>query len=244
MHRFYVPQKITGNTASITDAEQLHHMRDVLRLKAGDEVMAFDIEGNEYLCRIEALDRKQAVLAVKSRKPAIQKKMKIVIACAIPKKSRMDDIIDKLTQLGVDTIIPLDTERVVVKLDENNPSAGGRLGRWKKIARSAAEQSQRNTLPCVSPIMNLQEVLNRSQDYKLKLISTLVGESRTIKEALPESGTANVLVLIGPEGDFTAAEIEQAIEAGFIPVSLGDTVLRVETAAIAIASYLKFALMD
>jgi 16S rRNA (uracil1498-N3)-methyltransferase len=92
--------------------------------------------------------------------------------------------------------------------------------------------------------MNLPEVLNRSQDYKLKLIPTLVGKSKTIKEVLPGSRTTSILVLIGPEGDFTAAEIEQAIDAGFIPVSLGDTVLRVETAAIAIASYLKFALRD
>jgi 16S rRNA (uracil1498-N3)-methyltransferase len=240
MHSFYIDEKITGNVMSITDAEQLHHLRDVLRLKTGDEVTVFDVDGDEYLCSISGLEKKQAVLAIKSCKPTPPEKIKLAIACAIPKKSKMDDIVDKLTQLGVNTIIPLQTERVIVKLNEDRES---RLERWKKIARSAAEQSHRNNLPLIMPVMSLEETFDRLKDYQLKLIPTLAGNSVTIKEALGKFSPASILVLIGPEGDFTPQEVDLALKAGFIPVSLGDTVLRVETAAIAIAAYLKLTLL-
>ena len=157
MHRFYLFQAITGSTTSITDTEQLHHLRDVLRLKNKDEVNVFDSEGTEFFCRINSLDRKAAVLNIISRKAAKPEKIKITIACAIPKNARMDEIIDKLTQLGVDTIIPLKTERVIVKMDENQES---RLIRWRKIALNASEQSQRNNLPIITPLMNLGDLLD------------------------------------------------------------------------------------
>jgi 16S rRNA (uracil1498-N3)-methyltransferase len=239
MHSFYLPEKITGDTASITEAEQLHHLRDVLRLKVGDEITVFDGEGNEYRCTIRELDNKQAILVVKAGKPAQTPILRLTIACAIPKQSKMDEIIDKLTQLGVNTIIPLVTERVIVKMDE---AKGTRLERWKKIARSAAEQSHRNTLPVISPVTNLKEVLNQSGNYQLKLAPTLEGERETLKEVLMDSKPASILVLIGPEGDFTPQEVLDILRAGFRPISLGDLVLRVETAAIAVASYIRFTL--
>jgi len=232
MPRYYIPQKITGSSVSISDTEQIHHMRDVLRLKAGAEVTIFDIEGNEFLSVINRLDRKQASLEIKIRKPANTKQLKLAIACAIPKKSRIDDIIDKLTQLGVDAIIPLETERGIVKMDENKES---RLERWRKIALSAVEQSQRNNLPLIR-VMNMKEILAFSGQYDLKLIPTLTGQSKPLNEIFTSATQpASIIVLIGPEGDFTPPEIELAVSTGFVPVFLGDTVLRVETAAIAIA---------
>jgi 16S rRNA (uracil1498-N3)-methyltransferase len=241
MHRFYIEQNITGSQAFISDPEQLHHLRDVLRLKVGSEITILDAGGNAYLGSIAEFARERAVIQISQRIPAPLKKYKITIACAVPKKSAMDDIIDKLTQLDVDTIIPLQTERVIVKL-ENNPA--GRLERWRKIARSAAEQSQRSTLPEVSRLMDLKEVLAQSDQYDLKLIPTLNGARKTLKESLNGSQLSRVLVLIGPEGDFTPAEIEQAVGKGFQPISLGDTVLRVETAAIVIASFFKLMLAE
>jgi 16S rRNA (uracil1498-N3)-methyltransferase len=239
MHRFYISEKITGDTAPISDSDQFHHLKHVLRLKVGDEVSVFDGEGTEYHGALERVDRDQAVLRIQSRKPAPAQKLELAIACAIPKRSRLDDIIDKLTQLGVDTIIPLRTERAIVKLDKN---AGTRLERWKKIARNAAEQSQRNRLPLIPPVMSLPEVLALSKNYGLRLVPTLAGDRKPLNAILAESRPARVLVLIGPEGDFTVREIGQAVDAGFIPVSLGTSVLRVETAAIAIAAFIRLAL--
>ena len=241
MHRFYV-DRVDGDKISISDAEQLHHLKDVLRLKVSDGVIVFDSEGNEYAGVIDGVDKKQAVIKVIASKPARSHKMKLTIACAIPKGDRMDDIIDQLTQLGVERIIPMGTERVVVKLDDAKKEA--RLKRWRKIAQNAARQSQRNSFPLIEPVSDIASVIAQSQDYDLKLIPNLTGERKFIKDVLAAARPKNVLVLIGPEGDFTPEEVNLALQAGFVPVSLGDTVLRVATAAVAVASYIKFAVGD
>lgn len=164
----------------------------------------------------------------------------LTIACAIPKGSHMDDIIDCLTQLGVERIIPMRTERVVVKL--NDARLAARLQRWNKIARSAARQCQRSSIPVISPVADIVEVISNSREFDLKLIPHLSGERRLIKDVLSQGSYKNIIVLIGPEGDFTPAEVELALHNGFTPVSLGHTVLRVATAAIAAAAYIKLAL--
>ena len=240
MHRFFISGRISGSTASITDIEQLHHLRDVLRLRVGGEVVLFDDDGHEYRADLIGYEKKRALLSIKSRKPGVTKKLKVAIACAVPKKAKMDDIVDKLTQLEVDIIIPLETERAVVRMEENKES---RLLRWKKIARSSAEQSQRNRLPVVAPLTDLEGVLVQAQDFELKVIATLNGERKNLAEILLEFTPMSVFALIGPEGDFTPQETQRAIDTRFVPVSLGSSVLRVDTAAIAIASYLKLALM-
>ena len=237
MHHFYLPFKISGDTFNITDVEQIHHIRDVLRLKPGDEVSLFDSEGNEYVGTVVVLGQKQVALDILSRKEATPRKCKVSFACAVPKKSLMDDIVDKLTQLGVDVIIPLETERVIVRLEENRQS---RLERWRKIARGAAEQSHRNIIPSIPGILDFKTALNQSKGSDLKLIPTLGGARKTLKEAVAGHPATEIFVLIGPEGDFTPREVEQAVNAGFIPISLGDSILRAETAAIAVAGYLRF----
>jgi 16S rRNA (uracil1498-N3)-methyltransferase len=238
MHSFFLAEIISGDAALISDAGQLHHLRDVLRLRIGDEIMVFDGEGNKYSGTIEGLDKKQAVLRLKARQPALIRRLRLAVGCAVPKQARMDDIIDKLTQLGVDSIIPLFTERCIVKPEE---TIDARLERWRKIARSASEQSHRTTLPYISRGSGFKEALADSKDYRLKLVPTLVGERQTLRELFTDSPPESIFVLIGPEGDFTPEEIQEAMDAGFIPVSLGDAVLRVETAAIAVASYIKLA---
>jgi 16S rRNA (uracil1498-N3)-methyltransferase len=239
MHRFYIDH-IDGDKAFISDSEKLHHLKDVLRLKVGDEVIVFDSPGNEYLGVITGLDRNQAELKVTRAKSSRSSPTRLTLACAIPKGNRLDDVIDYLTQLGVDRIIPMWTERVVVKLDDAKTEA--RLKRWQKIAQSAAQQSQRSKIPLIEPVTRLKDVVSSSQDYDLKLIPNLAGERRHIKDVLADVRQKDVIVLVGPEGDFTPEEVTLAMSNGFIPVSLGDTVLRVATAAIAVASYIKFAL--
>jgi 16S rRNA (uracil1498-N3)-methyltransferase len=241
MHRFYV-DRVDGDKTSISDAVQFHHLKDVLRLKAGDAVVVCDGEGNEYTGRISSLERKRAVIDVTASRPALPREIKLTIACAIPKGDRLDDIIDQLTQLGVARLIPLATERGVVKLEGASKEA--RLERWRKIAQNAARQSQRNSPPLIEPVTDVADVIKRSQGFDLKLIPHLEGERRLIKDVLAGARPRNALALIGPEGDFSPAEVGLALRAGFIPVSLGDTVLRVATAAVAVASYFKFSLED
>jgi 16S rRNA (uracil1498-N3)-methyltransferase len=200
-------------------------------------VIVFDEQGNEYNCLIRQLSNKTIELKIKARLSKRETKIQITVACAIPKKSRMDEIIDKLTQLGVDRIIPLESERVIIKLDKSKKIL--RKMRWEKIALSSSQQSQRNILPMIEPIKDIKEVLTQAGDFDLKLIPTLMGERKSLRKILAKAKPKNILVLIGPEGDFTAEEVDLAIKSGCIPVSLGDLVLRVETAAIAVTSFIK-----
>jgi 16S rRNA (uracil1498-N3)-methyltransferase len=239
MHRLYSPSiNISGDKIIVEDKAQVHHLKDVLRLEKGETVIIFDEKGREYLSKIEELSpggisfKIQQICQGQSKPTAA-----LAIACAIPKKSKIDDIIDKLTQLGVDKIIPLETERVIVKLDKHKKIT--RRKRWEKIALSAAQQSQRNSLPVISPVKSIEEVLSESGSYDLKIIAHLTGERKTLKEIFNKSNFKNILVLIGPEGDFTPEEVSLALRAGFIPITLGDSVLRVETAAIAVVSFIR-----
>jgi 16S rRNA (uracil1498-N3)-methyltransferase len=238
MHRVYI-NSFDGETITITDAAQLHHLKDVLRLKAGEKLVLFDGEGNEYAGTATAIGKEKVLIRVIARKAVKRRQVDLTIACAIPKGDRMDDIIDQLTQLGVKRIIPMMTERVVVKLDSVKKAA--RLKRWVTIAQSAAEQSQRNSLPVIDPVTHISDVIAQSGENGLKLIPHLEGKRKSIKDVISGVVSGNVLALIGPEGDFTPGEIRQALKAGFIPVSLGDTVLRVATAAAAVAAYIKLA---
>jgi 16S rRNA (uracil1498-N3)-methyltransferase len=227
-----------GDGIWLADAGQVHHLRDVLRLAAGDEIEVFDDGGHECLCTIERLERESVTLRVKSRREVSPRRARLMVACSLPKKG-MDDIVDKLTQLGVDTIVPMRTERVVVRLGEE--AARARVERWRRMARAAAEQSHRSDVPEVGPVTDFGQIVSSAGGFDLKLIPTLSGDRKTLGEAVEGPRPSSILVLIGPEGDFTDREVETARKAGFLPMSLGDQVLRVDTAAIAVASYLRVA---
>ncbi len=240
MHRLYCySQNISDDTIIIDNKDQVHHARNVLRLKDNEEVIIFDDKGNEYYAILEKSLPKAMIFKIKNKRNPVLRpsKVKITVACAIPKDSHMDKIIDKLTQLGVHKIIPLETERVIVKLDKHKRIL--RQERWKKIALNASQQSQRNTLPILEPIKNIKELLSDSGSFDLKLIPALTAERKTLKEVLKGFKPQNILVIIGPEGDLTPVELDLAKKAGCIPVSLGDLVLRVETAAVAAASFIR-----
>lgn len=239
MHRFFCPSSnISAGIIVVDDKDKIHHLKNVLRLKMQDEVVIFDDKGNEYKAKIEKLSWQNAAMIIKEKYQAhVQKKLKITVACALTKGSKIDDIIDKLTQLGVDRIIPLLTERVIVKLDRHKALL--RKARWEKIAFTASQQSQRNNIPLIDAIKDIEDVLQESKDFDLKLIPTLFGNRKSLKGIFTGAHPKNILVLIGPEGDFTDTEVDLAKKAGCIPVSLGDLVLRVETAAIATISFIR-----
>ncbi len=240
MHRFFVKDVQPADKFIIlNDAKQLHHLRDVLRLKLGEPAAVFDSLGNEYLVLVSEIGLRGAKLEIKEKKTTVDSGIKITIACAIPKNVKMDDIVDKLTQLGVDCIIPLVTERVIVKLDKQKKLT--RLERWEKISQSATKQSQRSKFVVIKPVTEFKHVISMAQDFDLKLIPTLEGKRKALKEIFnnPIKKIKNVMVLIGPEGDFTPGEISLARDAGFMPISLGRGVLRVDTAAIAVVSFIK-----
>jgi len=238
MHRFFVSfTNISGNRITISDKGQVHHIKRVLRLRPEDKVTVFDKRGNEYDCLIESIDD-VADLTIQKRLPASEKnELKITIACAIPKKAKFDEIVDKLTQLGAVAIIPMLTERVIAHWGKEKFTQQQK--RWERIALAAAAQSKRRTIPVLEPVTPLRELLKRLNDFDLKLIPTLSKDKASLRGAIEKSSGRNILILIGPEGDFTEDELRDAQTAGCIPVSLGETVLRVETAAVAAVSFIR-----
>ncbi|MCK9594701.1 MAG: RsmE family RNA methyltransferase [Candidatus Omnitrophica bacterium] len=243
MNRFYcVSVKITGDKASLTEESVVHHIRDVLRLKPGEEMVVFDQAGCQFKGVIKAILPREIIVRVKEIIPAAKAdhRVKICVACAIPKRSKFDDIIDKLTQLGVDRIIPMITERVVVKMEKEKQEA--RKVRWAKIALAASQQSQRSSIPLVEKVMDFGQVMVLSSGFDMRLIPTLPGKRKAFKDILEAAKPENIMVLIGPEGDFSEDETAAALRSGFIPVSLGDLVMRVETAAVYVAAILNYEL--
>ncbi len=241
MNRFYCPDpKILDDFLFLDDKKTLHHIKRVLCLKPGEQVTVFDAKGAEYLCFIENI-KDEVCLKIKD-KVTLHKQIsgiKLTVACAIPKNCRFDDIVDKLGQLGVYRIIPLVTERVIVKLDTKKERL--KLERWRKIIKSSAQQSQRSVLPLLDDITSLEDLLKQVNCFDLKIIPTLAGERSLLREVIPAvKENISILVLIGPEGDFSDGEIEKCRKKGFIPVSLGRNVLRVDTAAIASAGFILF----
>ncbi|MCM8797241.1 MAG: 16S rRNA (uracil(1498)-N(3))-methyltransferase [Candidatus Omnitrophica bacterium] len=220
----------------LTDKWKIHHLKDVLRLKAGDVIIACNNKGVRYSCKIAQMDREKIILNIADKLDSYKRHSWITAACAIPKKSRMDDIVDKLTQLGVDSIIPLKTERTVVRLDKHNEQT--KLKRWSRIAMASAEQSRRATIPIIEMVKDIEGALKDSQEFSLKLIFTLSGQRKKLREVIDERGSSSTIFFIGPEGDFTEREVLLAQKYGCIPLNLGEQVLRVETAAIAVASFL------
>ncbi|MGA2775878.1 MAG: RsmE family RNA methyltransferase [Candidatus Omnitrophota bacterium] len=254
MHRFFTLQKnISSGKIKISERPVIHHLKDVLALKPGEEVIIFDGTGNEYRAQIEIISNKAVELKIKEKlNPNVPDKFPLTVACAIPKKSKFDDIVDKLTQLGVDRIIPMLTERVIVKLAGYKGIL--RKLRWEKIALNASEQSKRKNLPLIETPTNIKEVIANSSNFNLKLIPTLEGRREPLKDVLSkylpvqaksetvpdEYCSFSIIILIGPEGDFSDEEVRLALNSGFIPVSLGKEVLRVETAAVAAAGFIRF----
>lgn len=243
MRRFFCkPEDIKQDYIYIKDRELIHHIKNVLRMKAKDKIVIFSNTGSEYEGLISDIKQKLILVSIQRTNPSFVKdnKLMLTIACAVPKKAKLDDIIDKLTQLGAYRIIPLVTEHTVVRWKKDVRES--RFRRWQKIAVCAAQQSQRNTPPIIEPLQDLKDLLSdESYDFDLKLIPTLAGERRALKEVFRATCHKSVIVIIGPEGDFSTAEVNLAEKAGFVAVSLGELVLRVDTAAAAVASFIKLA---
>ncbi len=232
MHRFYCPQSDLQNLeVTITDAKELHHLRSVLRLRKGDPLTIFNNQGEEATGRIASIQPAKATVTVESvhkNKPELPI---IILACAVPKKSKFEVIIEKATELGVDEIIPLKTKRTEMELKGERLQR--KIIRYQDVAVNAAKQSQRPRVPVIQLVTDLASVLKSFPADTAIFIPSLSGERKNIFEAFKAvPSPTRVAFLIGPEGDFTPQEYELARAHGAIGVSLGKTVLKVETAAL------------
>jgi len=232
MHRFFLPSlNLSTETVTLTDKYELHHMRNVLRLRKKDNVSIFDGKNKEALGRIITITNKSATIEILSAQVINTLQPKIILACAIPKKSKFEWIIEKATELGVAEIIPLKTKRTEIRLKNNRKES--KMRRYEQIAINAAKQCKRNTVPKIHIITDLQSVIAYLNKISTIIIPSLIGKPKPLLTALKKfKKQQNISLLIGPEGDFTKNEYLYAKNSACIPVSLGKTILKVETAAI------------
>jgi 16S rRNA (uracil1498-N3)-methyltransferase len=237
MARFYIPPHSWNPDKLALDAAETHHALHVLRMKEGDRATVFNGQGIEATVEFTQVG-KDAITLRKiqvSKTPPVA--CEITLAQAVPKGKNMDLIVEKATELGAAAIAPLLSDRTVVKADEGE--ALTKRDKWQRVATEAAKQCGQNWLPKVAKPMTPKEFFAQADKYDLRLIASLQPGAVTIKQALAEvKNPARVLVLVGPEGDFTPAEVNLARGHGCQPVTLGPIILRTETAAIYCVSVL------
>lgn len=239
MSRFYVsPESVKDGLITITGREA-HHIIDVMRLAPGDEVVTFDGSGKEYLGVIRSFGGKSVVVEIsKLREKPFPQTARITLIQAVPKKDKMDYVVEKASELGVGSIVPVMSGRCVPDWDGRKMAA--RVERWRKIAIASSKQCGRADIPEVADICGAAEAFRYAARCDIRLIATLSDKTIPLKSALSGFKRGAISVAIGPEGDFTPEEVEGAAGAGFIPVSLGPRVLKSDTAglaAIAIINY-------
>lgn len=226
--------------------DESHHLIAVNRARVGDTVVAFDGRGTEWICEL-ASDRKQAaVLKVRFKQRLKPLPYEITLGQALPKGQYMDAIVRKATEIGAARIVPLESERTQVHLDGDRSDK--KIEKWQTAALEAAKQCGNAFLPEVSPVQSAAAFIESARGYDLKLIASLQPGAKSLKTVLAAFQAAQgrapkkVLWLVGPEGDFTPAEMSQSRSCGFEPITLGPLVLRCETAAVYALSILSYEL--
>ena len=249
MHRFFIsPEKWNLGALTLAGAEA-HHARDVLRMRAGEKLALFNGQGREITAEILDLGSDEILLRKlhEAETPPLQ--CRIVLGQAIPKGKNMDIIVQKAVEIGAAEIASIISDRTIVQVDSE--SAAQKQSKWQQIAIEAAKQCGQNWLPQVHAPRKLSEFLSvvPEKSFDLQLIGSLQPGAQHLKKVLADYSSEHqhrprsVLMLIGPEGDFTPAELGLAHRHGCHPITLGPIILRVETAAIYCLSILSYELL-
>ncbi|KDR95061.1 16S rRNA (uracil1498-N3)-methyltransferase [Peptoclostridium litorale DSM 5388] len=248
MDRFFVFENDIDEAegkCSITNSEDVKHIAKVLRLKEGDEVEVCNGKNREFLCEIESVSKSSVDLAIKREIDVNRESpVSVTIYQGLPKAQKFELIVQKLTEVGVSRIVPVITERTVVKLSSQKEEK--KSGRWEKIIHSAAKQSKRGVLPVLEGAMNLKDAMEDIKGNELNIVPYENESAVGIKQTLREKGSEakSVGIFIGPEGGFEEEEIHVLSENGVVPVTLGKRILRTETASIVSAAIVLYELSD
>lgn len=232
MYHFFVPEgPDSSGVIHITGAD-VRHIRNVLRMKPGEQVVISDGRDRDYYCFVEELSADEVLVRVQEETEAAELPAHLVLYQGLPKGDKMELIIQKAVELGAFRIVPVAMKRSVVKLDEKKAAA--RVSRWNGIAESAAKQSGRGIVPEVGPLMSYAEALREAEKGDLLLVpyenARGMEATREALDLLKKGQT--VSIFIGPEGGFDPGEIAAAEAAGARTISLGRRILRTETAGL------------
>ena len=246
MQRFHLAPEHCGDAALVLTGGEAHHGLHVVRLRSAEGVVVLDGAGHEYLCEVKALKRDTIHLAVKQKNTIPPLPYQVTLLQAIPRGKLFEAIVQKATELGVSRIVPLLTERVVTRLGDNRVAQ--KVEKWQAIAVEAIKQCGSAWLPRIDPPSSPKAVLAQNEAFDLPLVASLQDDSRHplewFRKHHAERGRSpqSVSVWVGPEGDFTPAELDAIKASGALPISLGRLVLRSETAAVYCLSFLNYEL--
>ena len=233
MQRYFTNKK--EDNILILNEEDTYHITKVMRMKENDKVEII-YDKKTYIGEIIEIDKEIKCKIVEEKKEIIKEKPHIIIAQALVKEQKMDYILQKSCELGVDEIIPINTIRSIIKLGKN---VNKKIERWSKILKEASEQSKRIDVPRISEVKDLKDLINVKAS--VKLICTVNEKSKTIKSVLSKIDNSDTIIfVIGPEGGFENKEEEFLINNGFVPISFGNNVLRTETASLFILSVVNY----
>ncbi len=247
MHRFYIlPENWNPEAPALTGSEA-HHAKNVLRMERGERAVLFNGRGREITGEIVELGRDKIRLRKLHESETPPLRCRIALGQAIPKGKNMDLIVQKAVEIGAAEIAPLISQRTIVDLDAKE--AAQKQAKWQQIAIEAAKQCGQNWLPRVQAPKRLENFFAQQSAVDVRLIGSLQPDALHLKRILADYANEypdrpqSVLMLIGPEGDFTPAELALAKSHGCRPITLGPVILRAETAAIYCLSVLSYELM-
>ncbi|MBI4664637.1 MAG: 16S rRNA (uracil(1498)-N(3))-methyltransferase [Verrucomicrobia bacterium] len=236
MHRFYLPPEQTQQSSLTLSDGDAHHALHVLRLKRSDRVAVLDGVGSEFLCEIKEADARRVTLEVVSKLFIPPLPYRLTLVQAVPKGKTMDLIVQKATELGADRVVPILSERTVAQVNEE--AASGKAQKWRATAIEAIKQCGSAWLTKIDSPISPAAFLSREEKPELSLMATLQKNARhprsCFQSFLAEHGRLpnTISVWVGPEGDFTPAEVNAIAGSGAWPITLGQLILRCETAAI------------
>lgn len=243
MHRFFAdPSQIKEKEIILTGTD-VNHIRNVLRMHIGEEILISNGQGTDYHCRLENIDEISVTASVMWRLDGnAELPVTITLFQGLPKGDKLEFIIQKCVELGAVRIVPVRTRRTIVKLDAKKEQA--KRKRWMGISESAAKQSGRGIVPEVGQVMDFSEAVKEAKSMDVCLIpyELAKGIEHTREVCTAIKPGQSVGIFIGPEGGFEEEEVSMAIEAGAIPLTLGKRILRTETAGMALISVLAYLL--
>ena len=241
MHHFFVtPEQVKENQIWI-EGSDVNHIKNVLRMKIGEELHISDGDNKKYLCEIQSFDVTGVCLGIKEELLCdTELPSKIYLFQGLPKSDKMELIVQKAVELGVYEIVPVATKRAVVKLDDKK--ATKKVERWNSIAEGGAKQSGRNVIPKVKEVLSYKEALQYAKQLDVVLIPYELAEGmdetrRIVGRITPGQ---SIGIFIGPEGGFEVEEVELAVKGGAKAVTLGKRILRTETAGLTMLSILMY----
>ena len=244
MHRFFVPAGTLQDRQIVLAGPQAHQIRDVLRMKPGENIIVLDNTGYEYIVSLTRIERQEVIGdVIEKRKSETEPNTHISLYQSLLAREKFEFVLQKCTEVGVSRFVPVVTQRSIIRRPETITAK--KMSRWRSIITEAAEQSGRGRIPELESPVNFKDALTRLGDFDCCLVGSVEGSQSSLRQILEsvENETAKIALFIGPEGGFTDKEIADACIRGAKAFSLGKRILRTETAAV-VASALILHEMD